>query len=102
MQTVGTRMFSVNKEDKSFTADISDFHGGLFDLCQRIYPDASDDGFQTESSRSGQLATFYFEEEFYHGPIHERELAGWKFKPTTETIKKLPHLDGWEVVIFND
>ena len=100
MHALGSRMFGVQKDSKLFVAEASDFYTP--DLFQQIYPDACDVGFEMESSRSGEKAVFVYAEEIMHGPANEPEVAGWLFYPTTETLKKMPHLKDWSVTVFND
>ena len=101
MYVLSSRKFGVQKDSKAFVAEMSDFNSQEC-LFQCIYPDACDEGFIMESSRTGAQAVFYFVEKIMHGPAHERELAGWKFEPTEETLRKTPHLRDWSVTVFND
>lgn len=100
MNTLGSRLFGVQKDSKAFVAEMSDLNG--VNLFNQLYADACDTGFAMESSRTGDKAVFYFVEEIMHGPANERELAGWLFKPTNETLRKMPHLKDWSVTVFND
>lgn len=63
----------------------------------RLYNDAADAGIKLVSE-TGVTSTWYLQEE----QMSNGDVAGWIFKPTPETIRNEPKIDGWKVLIVND
>jgi hypothetical protein len=93
---VNSKSFDYCQISKTFTADISDLGSRVF---ERIYPDACDQGIVMMSYKTGVEAKFVVEKEERD---RENDLTGWILVPTADTLRKIPHLNGVKVIIFND
>jgi len=90
--------FTVNKEHKLYFAEASDLGippwqapGG------QLYDDAADNGLTLYNTRGDSI--HWVESE----PVMEDDwVAAWVFKPTTEALRAIPKLEGWELHILND
>ena len=97
--------FNWNDPQKKPIAEMSDLCGALRDgvrLFSQIYDDACDVGFTLINDKSDSEATFYLDEVVYHGRGEDREVGGWRFKPTPETLNQHPKLTGYELCVIND
>lgn len=90
--------FSHNIEDKTFSADISDLGPEPF---EQIYPDACDTGLVLTASHSG-LESRWFIDSTGFKLADDHAVGAWVFKPTPETLRKLPVLNGYTAMVFND
>ena len=93
---VNSQSFDYCQISKTFTADMSELGSRVF---QQIYPDACDLGITMISYKTGVEAKFVVQSE---NRDIENELLSWTLIPTTETLRKIPHLEGVKVIIFND
>ena len=92
---LSTKQFNVYPDEKKFVAEASQL--GRF--LERIYPDACDLGFVLESARTGKESKWYVNVTQTND---DGDVELWDCRPTRETLRKFPQLDGWKVVIFND
>lgn len=100
MAALPLRPFNVNniccnKDKKYFVADITDL-GSRFVL---LYDDAIDEGLALWNPRTGVQTVWYVADSTHD---HEGDLTGWTLKPTAETLRKTPNLEGWTFTVFND
>lgn len=65
-----------------------------------LYDDACDVGLALINPRNGSVTRWYLSETMVH-PI-EGEVMGWLLKPTSESVRKQPELQGYEFRIIND
>lgn len=65
----------------------------------QLYDDACDLGITVINHRSGAKTHWYKAQEDL--VVHD-EVQGWIYRPTAETVRKMPQLAGWEVHILND
>lgn len=91
---VSTLQFHVDNDAKAFIGDISETNG-----FQPLYDDACDVGITLQSAKSLRYSSWYVEREEYGD---EFEISNWILKPTTETLRHLPGLEGWKIVLYND
>ena len=77
--------FTWHPESRRFIAEISDLGPNPF---EQIYPDACDRGFIMTSVVTGKESVWVEDGLIYDG----EEVAGWKFVPTAETVRKMPIL----------
>lgn len=92
---LSTKQFHVSPVFKTFTAEISDLGGVIF---QRLWPDSCDLGFALVSHVSGQESWWVVEQEV----TREGDIMMWMLVPTPDTIQRLPALKGWAIKIYND
>lgn len=92
---VSTKQFTFSGKDKTFITEISTI--GDKQLV-RIYPDACDEGVVLVSERTGE------ESKWVVNGVdqHDGDIGAWNLIPTAETLRKLPQLKGYKMVIFND
>jgi len=88
---VSSKLFSYNKEDKTFRADVSDTAGKL--TMVRAYPDACDAGFDMVSHKTGEVCRFVETGEKRNS---DNEVMYWEFSGMGKVGK------GLKVVLFND
>lgn len=75
---------------------------GRPDIFQRIYDDACDVGFATETPR-GVVEWVHSSDVTSGDGVHEpKEVVAWLFAPMPESIRKWPDLAGWELHVLND
>ena len=103
MNYFSSAWFTHDAEQLRFIAEVSDLIGRLHQpyiqaIFGRLYNDACDIGIVMISDKTGQEATFYLKDEVYN----DGELVEYILKPTNETLRKFPRLEGYEVVILND
>lgn len=85
--------------DKVAVAEASDMGNRHL---QPLYDDACDVGFAMKSDKTGEVVTYAMTRPFYQGEDEDRELAGWDYTPTSESIRKVPSCAGTKVVVYND
>ena len=90
-----SKQFTWLPETRRFIAEVSELGANPFG---QIYPDACDMGFVMISAVTGKESKWVEDSQIYDGD----ELAGWRFVPTDETVRKLPILKGVVVEILND
>lgn len=90
--------FNSDKKHKVFVAEASDlgFRAGQVPG-GALYDDAADFGITLINVR-GEKATFYESNELKDNG----DVVVWEYKPTAETLRAFPKLEGWEVHILND
>lgn len=91
---VSTRQFTVSAKEKWMASEIS----CLGDF-EQIYPDSADAGLTIVSEKSGAETKWVIASENKAGC---GEVVNWVLLPTTETVRHLPRLAGWYVVVYND
>ena len=97
---VNSQSFDYDHISRTFFADISDLAAPLTSrVFEQIYPDACDLGITMVSHKTATEAKFVVQQEDRDG---EGDLLAWTLVPTAETLRKLPHLEGVQVKIFND
>lgn len=69
---------------------------------QPLYDDACDVGFAIKSDKTGEVVTYVMETPVYDIGEEERELLGWRYVPTAESIRKVPACANTKAVIYND
>jgi hypothetical protein len=99
MQVFNTSRFSWSETNRTLVTEASDIQFNPARDMHQIYVDACDVGIALESHKTGAVATFYFDRADVDG---ENDISAWVFLPTTETVRKLPHLAETSVIIFND
>lgn len=67
---------------------------------RQIYDDACDAGISIKSARTGQVITYYLSEEEMDGS--GEDVAGWRFKPIAEDVRRVPACKNTSVLIIND
>lgn len=96
--TYSTEQFTIS--EKCFISEASDLERGR-NLFKQIYPDACDEGLELISQRTGESSKWYVTNTEYSND-EDRELQAWHLKPTPETLRKHPRLQGYTMTIFND
>lgn len=103
-----TKQFDINKAEKRFTAEMSTLN---YKFCvlyldascgagfKQLYPDACDRGVELQSSETGEISLW----AIYKIDRNGDDIAGWRLRPTYDTLKKCPGLQGgWTMLIIND
>ena len=96
--TYRTDRFTIDHKDKCFVTEASDLDRNPF---KQIFPDSCDEGLELVSQRTGEVSKWYVTYTRYSNK-EDHELQGWELQPTRETLRKLPQLKGWTMVVFND
>lgn len=91
--------FLYTESDKTFSAFASDMENRHQ---QRLYDDACDIGFAIKSQLTGNVVVFCQSKVVYHGDGEDREIAGWNYVPTAESVRKYPTCAGTKAIVFND
>lgn len=93
--------FDFDRATKLFTTEISMLCEGQRQLpvFTQIYDDACDVGLKLVSDKTGKEVVFYLDTEDRDG---ENEIQGWRLKPTTESIRKVPECKDLTMLIIND
>jgi hypothetical protein len=95
------RPMPTSTKQLSFKPDTNMFYGDLSECpLIRIYPDACDLGLELLSERTGEVAKFAVCGE--DRDPNENELMAIYLKPTAETLRRLPRLNGCRITLFND
>jgi len=94
-----SRQFTYHPRDKTLTAEASDLDNRHL---QKLYDDAMDVGFTVKSEKTGHVVVYVMSSPFYYGKGSDRELGGWNYEPSSESIRKYPECDGTKAIIFND
>lgn len=95
-----SNLFLHSAEEKTYTADMSQLsRGGRISAFGRIYDDACDEGLKIQSERSLQEATFVLRDEETDA---DHDVTVWTLVPEPATLRRLPKLAGYKVIIFND
>lgn len=99
--TFASSLFTYNRETKTYIAEASTLQGptsaGAF--FGQIYDDACDVGLRMASPHPAGKATFYLDQEHED---NEGDTTHWTFKPTSETLRRIPALNGVTVTVLND
>lgn len=94
--------FSWQSVGRAFVADMSDF-GRANVPCPpfgRLYSDACDVGFVMVSARQVGVEVEYVLWDTIDGD-EPCDIKGWTFRPTADSIRRVPGARGTKVVIFN-
>lgn len=96
-----SKLFSYNASTQMFTAEASELDHVAQDgnWMDRIYNDAADAGFTMVSDRTGERVVFVHTEVTRND---DGDIESWDFKPTSESLRKFPHLKDCVLVVFND
>lgn len=91
---VSTKQFTVSAREKWMASEIS----CLGDF-EQIYPDSADAGLTIVSETTGRDSKWVVASSNVDG---SGEVINWILHPTTDTLRRLPDLAGWYVVVYND
>ena len=91
--------FTYTESDKTLVSEASDMGNRHL---QRLYADACDVGFAVKSDKTGNVIIYVMSAPFYHGEGEDRELAGWNYEPSSESVRKFPECAGTKAIVFND
>jgi hypothetical protein len=94
---VQVELFSVLNRTKSFSAELSDLRG--YQIFQRLYDDACDVGFNIENRKTGNVITVVFSSTETN---EDGEVICHTFVPTSDSIRRFPDLEEYQIFIFND
>lgn len=94
--------FSYDNGDCVFVAEASTLgftaaRGGGEAMLRRIYDDACDVGIAIRGRND--VVWFYLESE---DRDREGDVAGWRFKPIAEHVRRYPAIAGTSVLVIND
>lgn len=91
--------FTVDAKARTITSELSTVP------LENLFPNSGrgvlDNGVRIRSTRTNMIADFVFA-KYDHSQGDEPELISITLKPTPATLKTLPHLAGWTVILFND
>jgi hypothetical protein len=94
-----SKHFDYDRSGHVFVTDVSILshlsNGRSF---YRIFNDSADEGLCIVSEHTGLEAKYVIDEIVRNA---DHDIVSWKLLPTTETCKKVPHLKGSSVVVFN-
>lgn len=94
-QVYSSNDFTYDASTKVFVGEIS----AVPTVLREMYNDALDIGFAMRSAKTGRIAYFCIE-------TAERDREGdmyrWTFKPTSDSIRRNPNLEGVVVAVYND
>jgi hypothetical protein len=96
MSTVSSKKFNWFADRRIFISEMSELPAGF--RFEQIYPDACDAGFRMVSHRTGEEVKFAMSATDMNGD----EVAGWRFEPTRDCIRRNPRLAGISCLIIND
>lgn len=96
MATVSSKNFDWFPERRTFIAEMSELPEHF--RFEQVYPDACDAGFHMLSHRTGQEIVFVMSATDMSG----EDIAGWRFVPTRESLRRVPSAAGVSVLIIND
>lgn len=101
MAQISTDMFFYDKQERCFSQEMSTLSGGKENrpVLERLYPDSCDEGIQLISHKTLQTITFYVDRTHIN---RDNEITHWELFVTPECLRKLPHLKGVKVIIWND
>ncbi len=92
--------FTASSHDDGTTVLVAEASDLRYRGWHQIYDDACDVGISIKSSRTGQIVTYYLnEEEMDHSG---EDVAGWRFKPIAEDVRRVPACANTSVLIIND
>jgi hypothetical protein len=91
--------FTYNRHSKCLVGEASDMGNRHLQL---LYDNACDFGFAVRSEKTGKVVTFVMTSPFYVGEGEDRELIGWHYVPTSESLRAVPECQGMEAKVFND
>lgn len=94
------KCFSVNKQDRKLIAEVStlEANNATKSAFGRVYDDAFDEGFVIHNPRTGKSPVFVVN----HIDRVEGEITYWELVPTKNTLRQIPGLKAWRVIVFND
>ena len=94
---VSSALFDYNPGRNIFVAEMSELPDGF--RFEQVYPDACDAGFTMVGARTGQEIVFVMDAT---DKDREGDVAGWRFIPTRETVRRIPSCAGITALIIND
>lgn len=92
--------FTCSRDSREFVCESSDLcalRDGPF--YGRIYDDAADIGLGILSELSGNIAVFYLRDVEKDS---DGDIKFWKLFATEETVRDIPNLMNYTVIVFND
>jgi len=96
---INVAAFTCSAKGKMFVVEASDPWMRHFPTMQPLYDDAADVGFALYNPATNVTTNWYWAEEERD---KEGDLVVEIFKPTHETLRKHPKLQGWTIHILND
>jgi hypothetical protein len=93
-----SKMFTYNKADKTLTCEASTMENRHL---QRLYDDACDVGFAVKSDKTNHVIVYVMTSPIYHGQGEDREIGGWAYTVSSESMRKYPECVGTKAVVFN-
>lgn len=85
---------------KTLVAEISELSSGnRRQVFGQVYQDSCDEGLRVVSAKTGASVDFYV---YKTDNGSEGEIAGWRLRPTRESIKRVPTCERVEVLVIND
>jgi len=94
---LNARYFDFNPNTFTFVAEASDFGRGTSAFFSQVYDDACDAGF-TLIGKTGAEVTFIHSSTDMSGG----DIAGWRFTPTSDSIRRVPACAKVSALIIND
>lgn len=92
--------FSYSRVTKTLCAELSTLaRGKQIPGMQPIYDDAADEGICLRSHVTGAIVRFYHSST---DDDSDGDVAGWRFLPIAEDVRKNPALKGLSMLIIND
>lgn len=95
---LSTAQFDYDPKERLLVAEISDL--GKDFRFEQIYPDSCDPGFTMVSAKTGDLVDFV--EVGQDRSDSGEDIAGWRFEPKPEHVRRNPKVKGLRVLIIND
>ena len=94
-----SKQFRYDAADKTLSAFASDMENRHL---ERLYDDACDVGFAVKSDNTGNVIVYVMTSPIYHGEGEDREIGGWCYTATSDSIRKHPECIGTKAIVFND
>lgn len=98
LQPYDAKTLTCSRDRKMLAGDMSDLRMQPGFTYPRLYDDAMDVGIAFHNDATGFTTVWYWVEDV----IRDGDLLESRFKPTNETVRKLPHLEGYQLILFND
>lgn len=92
-------LFHVHEQSLSVEISTLEANHNEGEVLGQVYDDACDEGFIIVSKKTGRDAVFAINETVKDS---EGDVRYWTMVPTRDTVRRLPQLKGWEVMVFND
>jgi hypothetical protein len=95
-----TRLFSYNKNSKTFSTEMSTLdEGGKKQVFCQVYNDAADEGFTLISHQTGDEIKFALD---HVERDQDDDILFWDLVPDTRDLRGKPQCKGLTIRIFND